>query len=68
MALVAFVTERGAALYRYGYLLAGNEHDADDLVQEALLRVRARWSRVAGGIHPHGHGTPVDQRVARPTS
>jgi len=42
----AFVEERGKALYRYGYLLAGNAHDADDLVQEALLRVRDRWSRV----------------------
>jgi RNA polymerase sigma-70 factor (sigma-E family) len=44
---VAFVEERGPALYRYGYLIAGNAHDADDLVQEALLRLRGRWSRVA---------------------
>ena len=43
---VAFVEERGRALYRYGYLLTGNAHDADDLVQEALLRVRRRWGRV----------------------
>lgn len=43
----AFAEERGKALYRYGYLLAGNAYDADDLVQKALLRTRDRWPQVA---------------------
>jgi RNA polymerase sigma-70 factor (sigma-E family) len=34
-------------LYRYGYLLTGNHYDAEDLVQDALIRLRAHWSRVA---------------------
>ncbi|GAA3467344.1 hypothetical protein GCM10018965_018960 [Nonomuraea roseola] len=37
-----FVAERGDALLRYGHVLAGNPHDAADLVQEALLKLRAR--------------------------
>ena len=41
-----FVRDRGPALYRYGYLLTGSHHDADDLVQEALIRVRAKWARL----------------------
>lgn len=43
---VDFVAERGDALLRYGYVLAGNQHDAADLVQEALLRLRAAWPRL----------------------
>jgi RNA polymerase sigma-70 factor (sigma-E family) len=41
-----FVAERAAALTRYGYVLAGNPHDAADLVQEALVRLRGAWGGV----------------------
>jgi RNA polymerase sigma-70 factor (sigma-E family) len=41
-----FVRDRAAARYRYGFVLTGNPHDADDLVQDALLRLRSAWSRV----------------------
>ncbi|WP_285708587.1 SigE family RNA polymerase sigma factor [Microtetraspora sp. NBRC 16547] len=41
-----FVGERADALLRYGYLLTGNPHDAADLVQEGLVRLRGAWSRV----------------------
>ncbi|MET9339695.1 SigE family RNA polymerase sigma factor [Nonomuraea sp. NPDC004354] len=41
-----FVAERGDALLRYGYVLTGNAHDAADLVQEALLKLRGAWHRV----------------------
>src|SRR5262245_7624630 len=50
-----FVNDRGAALYRYGYVLTGNGHDADDLVQEALLRLRGSWSRVHKHADPEGY-------------
>ena len=50
-----FVRNRGAALYRYGYLLTGNHHDADDLVQEALIKVRTRWERVVRQDDPTGY-------------
>ncbi|GII93959.1 SigE family RNA polymerase sigma factor [Sinosporangium siamense] len=41
-----FVAARGDALLRYGHVLAGNPHDAADLVQEALLKLRASWRRL----------------------
>lgn len=50
-----FVRNRGPALYRYGYLLSGNHHDADDLVQEALIKLRAKWSRVVRKDDPTGY-------------
>src|SRR5262249_1564440 len=50
-----FVADRGAALYRYAYVLTGNAYDADDLVQEALLRLRAAWHRVLRQSAPEGY-------------
>jgi RNA polymerase sigma-70 factor (sigma-E family) len=50
-----FVRERAPALYRYGYVLTGNSHDADDLVQEALIRLRGAWSRVNRRDDPTGY-------------
>jgi RNA polymerase sigma-70 factor (sigma-E family) len=50
-----FVRNRGTALYRYGYLLTGNHHDADDLVQDALIKLRGRWSRVVRQDDPMGY-------------
>jgi RNA polymerase sigma-70 factor (sigma-E family) len=41
-----FVSSRAHALMRYGFVLTGNPHDAADLMQEALLRVRSAWSRL----------------------
>ncbi|MET8143401.1 SigE family RNA polymerase sigma factor [Sphaerisporangium sp. NPDC005288] len=50
-----FVAERGEALLRYGYVLAGNHHDAADLVQEALLRLRASWPRLRAKDNPESY-------------
>jgi RNA polymerase sigma factor (sigma-70 family) len=38
-ALTELLRVRGASLQRYACLLTGNEHEAEDVVQEALLRV-----------------------------
>ena len=46
-AFADFVRHRAATLYRYGYVLTGNHHDADDLVQDALLKLRGHWTRVS---------------------
>jgi RNA polymerase sigma-70 factor (sigma-E family) len=48
----AFMRARSAAFMRYAYVLTGNQHDAADLVQEALVRVGAGWERVRGKGDP----------------
>ncbi|WP_436774085.1 SigE family RNA polymerase sigma factor [Yinghuangia sp. YIM S09857] len=42
----AFVVARGAALRRTAYLLCGNWHTAEDLVQTAFTKVYVRWHRI----------------------
>jgi RNA polymerase sigma-70 factor (sigma-E family) len=54
-AFAEFVRNRATSLYRYGYLLTGNTHDADDLVQEALIKLRGAWSRVQRHDDPVGY-------------
>lgn len=46
MVVSALVGARGDALKRYAYLLCGDADSAEDLVQEALVRVLARTRRV----------------------
>ncbi|MGK5678994.1 SigE family RNA polymerase sigma factor [Actinoplanes sp. URMC 104] len=42
-----YVTGRIPALRRVAYLLSGDEHQADDLVQETITKLYATWPRVA---------------------
>jgi RNA polymerase sigma-70 factor (sigma-E family) len=58
-----FVAEQGDALLRYGYVLTGNPHDAADLVQEALLRVRAAWPRVRRKDNPQSYARTTMARL-----
>lgn len=41
-----FVAIRSVSLGRVAYLLTGHKHDAEDLLQTALIKVAMRWSRV----------------------
>ena len=42
-----FVHGRGRALLRFAYVLSGDAHLAEDLVQEVLARMHRRWDRIA---------------------
>jgi DNA-directed RNA polymerase specialized sigma24 family protein len=42
----AFVAGRSPALLRTAYLLTGDAHAAEDLVQTALLRTLRHWRRI----------------------
>ena len=48
-----FVITRRDALLRTAYLLAGNHHDAEDLVQSALIKVVPKWSRIKDRPEPY---------------
>ncbi len=52
---VEFVTGRYAALYRTAYLLTGNHHTAEDLVQTVLTRAFVSWGRVCRADNPEGY-------------
>ena len=47
-----FVRARSGALGRTAYLLTGDRQLAEDLLQEALARVAARWEKVSAGGDP----------------
>ncbi len=49
----AFVNERGAVLLRFAYVLAGSQHGAEDLLQNALAKAYARWPRIRGDAEPY---------------
>jgi RNA polymerase sigma-70 factor (sigma-E family) len=42
----AFVAARGRALSRTAYLLTGDRHAAEDLVQETYVEMVRQWSRI----------------------
>jgi len=42
----AFVAARGAALVRFAVVLTGDEHRAEDIVQDVLAKAYLRWDRV----------------------
>jgi len=44
---VAYVHGRTTALRRTAFLLCGDEHQADDLVQETITKLYARWPRIS---------------------
>ncbi|RLK61519.1 SigE family RNA polymerase sigma factor [Actinokineospora cianjurensis] len=50
-----YVRDRGQALLRFAYLLTGDRHLAEDLVQTALLKAHGRWRRVAAADHPDAY-------------
>ena len=48
-AYVEFVDASRATLLAYGWLLTGDGHAAEDLVQETFVRVYVRWRKVHDG-------------------
>jgi RNA polymerase sigma-70 factor (sigma-E family) len=54
-----FAVEVSDPLLRTGFLMTGNAEDAEDLVQETLLKVARRWSRVRSMDHPAAYARRV---------
>lgn len=51
----AFVGARQQALARFAYLLTGNPHDAEDLVQSALAKAYGHWRRITSMQSPEAY-------------
>lgn len=49
----AFVAARRTALLRTAYLLTGDLHDAEDLLQVALAKTLPHWQRIAHRPEPY---------------
>ena len=47
-----FVADNGDGLLRTAYLMVGDLHEAEDLVQEALFKIASRWPRVCRMDNP----------------
>ena len=60
-----FVTARYAALRRTAYALTGSHHDAEDLVQTALMKAAGVWARIEERPEPHVRRIMYHENVSR---
>jgi RNA polymerase sigma-70 factor (sigma-E family) len=60
-----FVAARMSALLRTAYLLTGNHHDAEDLVQTALVKTVPHWKRISGNPEAYVRRILVHENISR---
>lgn len=60
-----FVIARRGALLRTAYLLTGKHHDAEDLVQSALIKVVPKWGRIKDHPEPYVRQVLARESVSR---
>jgi RNA polymerase sigma-70 factor (sigma-E family) len=48
-----FVAMRTHSLFRVAYALTGDQHAAEDLLQNALAKAALRWTRIRGDAEPY---------------
>lgn len=59
-----FVHARSAALARTAYLLTGNHHTAEDLVQHALLQTARHWERISASPEAYARRVMYHQNIS----
>jgi RNA polymerase sigma-70 factor (sigma-E family) len=62
-----YVVARSPALLRTAYLLTGDATEAEDLLQEALLRLARHWTRVehSSSLDAYARRTMINLRTSR---
>ena len=58
-----FVASRTPALSRTAYLLTGDHHLAEDLLQTALLQAARHWERIEAAPEAYAKGTLAEDMV-----
>jgi hypothetical protein len=58
---IEYVTMRLPALRRLALLLGQDLHRADDLVQQAVIKVYLHWPKASGRPDANLHGEPVPE-------
>jgi len=58
-----FIRLRAPSLYRYCRLIAGNEHEAADLLQDSLIRAGLHWSKVKAADNPDAYVRAIVVRM-----
>ncbi len=60
-----FVRSRSTGLLRVAYLLTGDRHAAEDLVQEVLEQMYLRWRRIEGSPEAYARRALVNRSTNR---
>lgn len=60
-----FVRARSSTLLRVAYLLTGDRHTAEDVVQEVLAQVFLRWPRIHTAPEAYARRAVVNQTTSR---
>jgi DNA-directed RNA polymerase specialized sigma24 family protein len=55
MSFASFFDQRHRDLFSALWLITRNRHEAEELMQDALLRVWERWDRIAAMEDPEGY-------------
>ena len=61
----AFVSARYAGLRRTAYVLTGNHHDAEDLVQTSLMKAAGVWGRISERPEPYVRKVMYHENISR---
>src|ERR1700761_5576240 len=59
-----YAVSRSPALRRTAYLMCGDWHQADDLVQTALTKLFVAWKRVRSDEHPDAYARRILTRCS----
>ena len=60
-----FVRSRSTSLLRIAYLLTGDRHSAEDLVQEVLEQMYVKWRRIEGYPEAYARRALVNRSTNR---
>jgi RNA polymerase sigma-70 factor (sigma-E family) len=60
-----FVAEHSDGLMRLAYVLAGDQHSAEDLLQSALARAAARWRHIKGSPEAYVRRAMYNEQISR---